>query len=281
MTKLRSTQKTAWPRETLEIQLLVTGVLLDEAIFDGRSRDLLSPEIRRSMSNYKALLEIAGLESALAFPGGVRRIRSGSDYQVRRCVHHNSKGEPNLFCICAEEGLDNAMISPSDDGEVAEGEVVDDGEGDLAPRSLQLIKFRAYFYKSFSILEQHRTTDVKYCHTKVDDLSRLQMPGNPRNAWRLGFRVVRDLLRGQLPRNVHQVIFCVMMAHAMREEADCYTFTQEEYVPMIGACQRLTNKGSLAISGDGGTHWTPRKIAACSSALALFFSMNNFLLSVY
>jgi hypothetical protein len=276
MTKLRSTQKIAWPPETLDIQLLVTGVLLDEAIFDGRSGNLLSPEIRRSMSNYRALLEIAGLESALTFPGGVRHIWSGSNYQDRRCVHHNSKGEPNLFCICAEERLDNAMVSPSDDGEE-----VDDGEGDLAPRSLQLIKFRAYFYKSFSILEQHRTTDMKYYHTKVDDLSRLQMPGNPRNAWRLGFRVVRDLLRGQLPRNVHQVIFCVMMAHSMREEADCYTFTQEEYVPMIGAYQRLTNKGSLVISGDGGTHWTPRKIAACSSALALFFSMNNFLLSVY
>jgi hypothetical protein len=287
MTKLRSTRSVAWPQETREIQLFVSGVLLDEAMFSGvggeRSLDLLSPAIRRSMSNYKALLDITGLEFALttSFVGEKRPIQSGSDCQVRTCVHHDGKGEPNLFCICAEEGPEHAMISTYVAGDESNGEEVHGREGDVAPRSLQLIKFRAYFYKSFSILEQHRTTDVKYCHKIVDDLSRLQMPGNSRNAWRLGFRVVRDLLRGQLPRNVHQIIFCVMMAHAMREETECYTFTQEEYVSMIGAYQKLTNKGSLAISGDGETHWTPTKIVVCLSALALFFSMSKFLPSVY
>jgi hypothetical protein len=107
-------------------------------------------------------------------------------------------------------------------------------------RSQQLIKFRAYFYKSFSTLEQHRTTDVNYYSQGVDDLSRLQMPTDPRNAWRLGFRVVRGLLSGQLPRNVHQIISCVMIANAMREETEYYKFTREEYVSMVEAYQRLT-----------------------------------------
>jgi hypothetical protein len=231
------------PQARREIKLFVVDLLLDEAIFssvDEVQANQFWSTIRRSIRSHKAIIDLDSLRRALELPSSSGLTSDVTAKEVDHTDHHSP------------------WISINGEG------------GNVDPRSLQLIKFRAYFYKGFSTLEQHQTS--------VNDLSRLQIPANRRNAWRLGFRVVRNLLRGQLPQDVRQVIFCVMMAHAMREGAECYKFTQEEYVSTIQAFQRLTEQDSLAISVDGETHWTAMKIATCSSALVLFFSMSNFLL---
>jgi hypothetical protein len=110
-----------------------------------------------------------------------------------------------------------------------------DNQGDTDPRLLQLIRFRAYFYDQLSMLKRDPGIHDY-------DLSRLKIPPNPRNAWKLGIRVVRNLLRGKVPNDVHEVIFCVMTAHALQEETSCYSFTQEEYVTIIDPHELLTNE---------------------------------------
>lgn len=102
-------------------------------------------------------------------------------------------------------------------------------------RRWQLVSsFRKHFHKSFSTLKQRRTSNaMSPSYREVNELSRLQIPPDPRSAWKDGIRVVRGLLRGRLPQTVEQVIFCIMTAKAMRVESDRLTIRSIRYVLSI------------------------------------------------
>jgi hypothetical protein len=186
--------------EMRELKLFVIDFLLDETILSGIDRigpDLLSSRIRCHMWGHKVLIDIDTLEFAL---GLQRQVYDSGTWSspIYSAVNHRLSS--------VTDGLHTVANSRS--------------------RLLKLIKFRTYFHKSFLTLQQHRA---------MCDISRFQIPADLRSAWRLGFRVIRDILRGKLPQNVQQVIFCVMMADAIREGTGFYQFTQKEYVSITEA----------------------------------------------
>jgi hypothetical protein len=201
-----------------EIKLFVADVLMDAAIFSG-------------------------LDKTRSYPLSRRMTRRMRNYKAMVDVE-SLQG----VVTCADAQSDKVLNSDS----------INEGESDVESRTLRLIEFQAYFYESFSTLEDHRMSSKVF--------SPLQIPCNPRNAWRLGFRVIRGLLSGRLPQNVHQGIFCVMMAHEMREESECYRFSQKEYISTIEVGKRLTNEDYLMTSVDGEMNWRTLKIASYSSA---------------
>jgi hypothetical protein len=246
--KLGYTTEDYQQQETRELNLLFVDLLMDRAVLSGvhEVRPDSMSSIILSTVHQKILRDLEIFKIALKYlehktmSDDIASLDSAP--QPSGCSHYNSRGQ-RMVGLCARYIRNEANVATPADHK---GDVMD-------LRSLQLMKFRTDFCRSFLTLKHHRVNDMNYHDGGADNLSRLQMPANPINAWEMALYVVRNLFLGKVPKNVHEVIFCVMAAHALRKETSCYSFDQEEYVSTIEPCKLLTSKGSLKIFVNGET----------------------------
>lgn len=249
--KYAARSESHWPRLLREFKLFIVHFLLDYAIFYDAEKirpGSITLLIRGRMQRGKAFLDLDHIERAFDQPkwhnAPKRKVPKShlmvllGMYRYKCDICGESDGfecDHSSWVACSSKYRDKFDICGESDGQTLQ----EDGR-----RGQLLSSVRKYFHNSFLTIRQNRTNNgVPYSNRKPNELSRLQIPPDPRSAWKDGFRVIRGLLRGRLPQTVEQVIHCIMTADAIRTDAKIDSYTKEEHVPHVHHTQqRLTLK---------------------------------------